>query len=131
MSATETPNLPNRLLDWIKDRIARDNELATLARADFDQLARDIGVTDADLRDVIPHIGDHSELMDQMIRARGLDPAQMKQSLRSVMRDMEVTCARCGASRTCRRALEAGTAAEFHDFCGNSPVIDQLLEASP
>ncbi|HBK09309.1 MAG TPA: hypothetical protein DDZ81_26190 [Acetobacteraceae bacterium] len=128
MSESDTPNLLSRAFDWIKARAARDNELATLSRSDFQRLATDIGVTDSDLRDVVPLIGDHSELMDQMIRARGLDPAQLRRALGPVIRDMEVTCARCRDSRTCRLELETGTAASrSHEFCGNATVIDHLL----
>ena len=128
MPTSETPTLLSRTFDWIKARVSRDNELASLSHSDLERLAADIGVTDSDLRDVVPQIADHSELMDRMIRARGLDPVQLRRALAPVMRDMEVTCARCGDSRICGRALAAGTAAErSHEFCGNARVIDELL----
>ncbi len=128
MSTSHTPTLLGRIFDWIKARASRDNELASLSRADLERIAADIGVTDSDLRDVVPMIGDHSELMDRMILARGLDPAELRRALAPVIRDMEVTCARCGDSRTCGRELAAGTARErSHEFCGNASVIDQLL----
>jgi hypothetical protein len=42
---------------------------------------------------------------------------------------MEITCARCRDSGTCRRELEAGTAgAHAHAFCGNAGAIDDLLK---
>ena len=132
MPASNASKLLSRTFDWIKARANRDNEMAVMSRLDFQRLAVDIGVTDADLLEVVPLIGDHSELMDQMIRARGLDPVQLRQVLGPVMRDMEVTCARCRDSRTCRLELEAGTAAaRCHEFCGNAPVIDQLLATGP
>lgn len=128
MSETDTLNLLSRAFEWIKARAVRDSELATLSRSDLQRLATDIGVTDADLLDVVPMIGDHSELMDQMIRARGLDPAQLRRAFGSMIRDMEVTCARCGDSRLCRSELEAGTAAaSCHEYCGNARAIDELL----
>ena len=129
MSASE-PNLLARALDWIKARAVRDNELSLLSRADLQLLASDIGVTEADLRDVVPTIGDHSDLMDQMMRARGLDPAAVRNAFRGVVRDMEVTCARCRDSGSCRLELEAGTAgAHSHEFCPNAGVMDELLQA--
>ena len=54
----------------------------------------------------------------------------MRRAFSSVMRDMEVTCARCRDSGRCFRELEAGTSgARYHVFCANADTIDALLEA--
>lgn len=128
MTASTEPTLFCRTLDWIKARATRDNELATMSRDDFQILAADIGVSESDLRDVVPKIGDHSDLMDKMMRARNLDPEAVRRAFRGVVRDMEVTCARCRSSGTCRLELEAGSAgARSHEFCGNAEVMDDLL----
>jgi hypothetical protein len=130
MSTLTESSLFCRTLDWIKARAARDNELATMSRADLQVLAADIGVTEADLRDVVPRIGDHSDLIDKMMRARNLDPKAVRRAFGGVVRDMEVTCARCRDSGTCRLELEAGTAgAHSHEFCGNADAMDDLLAA--
>ena len=130
MSASAERNLFARALDWIKARVARNDELALMSRADLQLLASDIGVTEADLRDIAPRIGDHSDLMDQMMRARGLDPTAARRAFGGVVRDMEVTCARCWDSGVCRQELEAGTAgAHSHEFCANAGVINDLLQA--
>ena len=70
------------------------------------------------------------KLMDKMMRARNLDPEAVRRAFRGVVRDMEVTCARCRDSGTCRLELEAGTAGTHsHDFCGNAGTMDDLLAA--
>lgn len=132
MTASTEPTLFCRTLDWVKARAVRDNEFATMSRGDLQILASDIGVSESDLRDVMPQIGDHSGLMDKMMRARNLDPKAVRRAFRGVVRDMEVTCARCRSPDTCRRELEAGTAGQHsHEFCGNAGVMDDLLAAAP
>ena len=129
MSASTDPNLLSRAFDWVKARASRDNELTAMSRADMRYLAADLGITEADLRSVVPKVTDHSELMDRMMRARGLDPNAVRRSFAAVVRDMEVTCARCRDSRICRRELEAGTAAEYcQDFCANAGAMDRLRQ---
>jgi hypothetical protein len=126
MYASAEPNLLGRALDWLKAHMVVDNDLALMSRADLQLLAIDIGVTEADLREVVPSGGVHSDLMDKMMRARGLDPRVVRRALGGV-RDMERTCARCRDSGTCYRELKAGTAsARYHVFCPNADAIDDL-----
>jgi hypothetical protein len=128
MSTSAVSNLLVRAFDWLKARAIRDNELAAMSHADLEFLATDIGCTEADLRQVVPRIGDHSELMDRMLQARGLDPASVRHAFAAVIRDMEVTCARCRESGVCRRELDAGTAGTRSlGFCPNAETIDELL----
>lgn len=130
MSVSTDTSLLARAFDWIKARLARDNELATLSHADLLMLADDIGVTEADLRYVVPETGDHSELMDQMMIARGLDPAAVRAALGPLVHDMAITCARCGDVGRCRAELRAGTAAEScPEYCGNAALMSELLAA--
>jgi hypothetical protein len=129
MSALADPNLFARAFDWLRARMIRDDELATMSRTDLQRLAGDIGVTDADLREVVPQIGDHSALMDRMMYARRLDPVAVRRAFGNVVRDMEMTCARCREAGTCFRELEAGTAdAHCYAFCANADAIDDLLD---
>jgi hypothetical protein len=122
-------NLFARALDWLSARMTGDNELATMSPADLRILAADIDVTEAGLREIVPQIGDHSALMDQMMYARGLDPVAVRRAFSTMVRGMEATCAWCRDSGTCLREVEAGTAdAHCHVFCANADAIDDLLE---
>lgn len=118
-----------RALDWIKARLAHDQELATLAQFDLDYMAADLGVTHADLQAILPRDADNSLLMDRMVQARGLDPDALRAAGGSLLRDVELTCARCASTRRCRHELAAGTAAaNGHAFCGNATTFDEILE---
>lgn len=131
MSTTADAGLLARAIDWLRARLARDNELAMLSHLDMHDLAADLGITDADTRDVIVLVSEHGELMDRMLRGRGLEPDAVRRCFGAIVRDLEVTCARCRDSRTCRRELDAGTAAMFcHDFCPNAAAMDRLQKAS-
>lgn len=121
-------HLISRILDWIKPRLAGSHELATLSRADLDFLASDIGLTEADLRHLVPKQGDHSELMDQMMLARGLNPDVVRRLAGTLNRDMDIACARCDAVAGCRMALRTGTAAQGAGaFCPNHAIMSDLL----
>ena len=117
-----------RAFDWIKARAVRDNELAAMSYVDLQYLAADLGIAEADLRDIVPRVADNSPLMNTMMRARGLDPEAVRGSFSALVRDMEVTCARCQETRTCRRELASGAAAAHcHDFSANAGLMDELL----
>jgi hypothetical protein len=128
MFASADPNLLARAFDWLKSHMIGDNELSSMSSSDLQFLAADIGVTVTDLREVVHHVRDHSDLMDKMMLAHGLDPEWVRRAFVGV-RDMERTCARCRDSGTCFRELKAGTAgARYHVFCANADAIDELLE---
>lgn len=128
MSASAGDNLLARVFDWIKARAVLSSELAAMSRADLQLLATDIGVSEADLRAIAPQLSDHSDLLDKMITARGLEPELVRRIFVGAVRDMETTCARCRDAGFCERELKAGTAAaRSHEFCGNATMIDELL----
>ncbi len=116
-----------RMLDWLKARLARDRELQDLTPHDYDTMAADIGVTPEQFHDLAPRIDDHSDQMDAMIRAQGLEPRDVRRAFGGLRRDMEVLCAQCRSPARCRRELAAGTAAaRMHDFCVNAAAIDDM-----
>lgn len=122
------PGLLARALDWIKAYNARQQELGRLSGDDIAIMATDLGMSAADLCDVLPRGTDNTFLMDRMLLARGLDPEEIRRTLTPMLRDLELACTRCAATGRCRRELQAGTAAEHsHDFCANADTIDDLL----
>ncbi|MDR3539087.1 MAG: DUF6455 family protein [Acetobacteraceae bacterium] len=117
-----------RVLDWLKQHMADPVDLAGMPELDLDYLASDLGITRADLIDVLPRGADNTLLMEQMMIARGLDPAAMRAFAAAVVRDLELTCTRCDDVRRCRRELAAATAAQHcHEFCPNAAAFDDIL----
>ncbi|HET8995177.1 MAG TPA: DUF6455 family protein [Acetobacteraceae bacterium] len=127
--AASEPGLLARAIEWIKAYNARQQELGRLSRDDIDMMASDLGMSAADLCDVLPRSADNTFLMDSMLLARGLDPDEVRRSLTPLLRDLELACTRCAATGRCKRELLAGTAAmHSHQFCPNADTIDDLLE---
>ena len=97
--------------------------------AEMNRKADDLGMTESDLLSLAPNAPDNSALMQLMMKARGLDPEVVRNSFLTLQRDIERVCTQCRATRTCRRELEAGTAAaRCHDFCPNAGTFDDLTE---
>jgi len=120
-----------RVFDWIRDRIRRGQELASLTEADLDFMASDLGISHADLLDVLPRSADQSYLMDRMMEARGLDPDQVRRHMGALVRDMELLCTRCRSTGVCRRDLRNGEAElHSHDYCPNAETMDDLIETA-
>lgn len=118
-----------RVADWVATRMRAASERTALTRDDIHEMAHDLGLCEDDLRGVLSHAPDNTRLMDAMMRARGLDPMLVSQMSAAVMRDLELTCTRCGAVGRCRRELAAGTAAAHCDeFCANADTFAALLE---
>lgn len=126
------PGLFSQVVDWIATRARATAEMARLSSGDLGEMARDLGMAESDLRGVLSKGANNTQLMDAMMQARGLDPAAIAHLSSGVLRDLEVTCTRCGAVAQCRRELAAGTAAmHCHDFCGNADTFDALQEGRP
>src|SRR6185437_1006675 len=79
-----------RMLDWFKAYSARQEELSRLSRGDIALMASDLGLTEADLRDVMPRTADNRALMEGMLQARGLDPAAVRRGFAALMRELEL-----------------------------------------
>ncbi|MGE0224881.1 MAG: DUF6455 family protein [Acetobacteraceae bacterium] len=120
-----------RAADWFATRGWLQGANPRLSDSDLQMIANDLGVTEADLLDVLPRAPDSSLLMDRMMEARGLHPDQVRGSSAALVRDLELTCTRCSAKRRCQHDLKAGTAAEScHEYCGNAEIFDELLDGA-
>ena len=130
MSHATDAGLFTRVFSWLVTHHVREGEIEALSRGDLAHLASDLGVTQADLMTLLPEGTDHRDLMDQMIRAHGLDPAALRALPTALMRDLEMTCSRCGNTARCARDLKAGTAAaNCQSYCGNASAFDAMIDA--
>jgi hypothetical protein len=66
-----------------------------------------------------------------LLRALGIDEADLARSQPLVLRDMERVCAMCASKRKCDHDLAAGTSAgHYEEYCLNAPTIESLGERS-
>ena len=128
-SALSNPGLLGRVLEWLRAHLGEPDELAMMSREELRELASDLALGENDLMSLSSSLHDNTALMEGMIRARGFDPEQLRQSFGVLLRDMELVCTRCHATGRCLRELKAGTAADHaHEYCPNAATFDDLLE---
>ena len=112
--------------DWLKHR-RELREMREMDAANFDRIASELRMSSADLEALVrqgPHATDE---LPKMLKALGVDQADLARTEPLVLRDMERVCALCTNKRQCDRHLAAGTAAaHYEEYCGNAPTIDGL-----
>src|SRR6185312_6880565 len=115
------PGLFGRLVDWMKAHTRTGDEFTNLSDSDFRVMADDLGITRDDLIALSRAPPDNTDLMEGMMRARGLDPDVMRNRFLGLARDVERVCTRCRDAKRCRRELDAGTATgHCHEYCPNA-----------
>jgi len=104
------------------------DELESCGR-EVDGIARDVGVSAADLRRLAASTPGGADLLRQRMAGRRLDPETVARAEPDVMRDLQRVCALCGSKRECERDL----AVDLHDprwraYCPNVQTLDALAE---
>ena len=120
------------IADWVnryREVLGRTNDLGQCSRDEVMQIAKDLGVSAFELRELVakgPHAAD---LVQKMLVALNVDPKAIANSNPLVMRDLQRLCINCTDKKRCAGELKTGTAAEhFHEFCPNAMTLDVLFE---
>jgi hypothetical protein len=112
--------------DWLKHR-QELSEVRQMDRSDFERIASDLRVSPGELDKLVdrgPHAADE---LPKLLKALGIDQADLARTEPMVLRDMERVCALCHHKRECDRDLAAGTSAgHYEGYCLNAPTIDAL-----
>jgi len=112
--------------EWLKHRRGL-REMREMDAANLGQIASELRMTSADLEALVrqgPHAADE---LPKMLRALGIDQADLARTETHVLRDMERVCSVCNHKRRCGHELAAGTAgANYEEYCGNASTIDGL-----
>ena len=118
--------LVNLFGDWLEHR-REVSEMRQLRGSDFDRIAQELGVSTADLEELVnrgPHAADE---MPRLPAALGIDEAGLERCQPFVLRDMERVCAVCQSKGECDFHLSAGDIADhYRKFCLNTPTLDAL-----
>jgi Family of unknown function (DUF6455) len=122
----------NSIAGWVtryRKVLGRTNDLGQCSRDEVMQIAKDLGVSANELRELVakgPHAAD---LVQKMLVALNVDPKAIANSNPLVMRDLQRLCINCNDKKRCASELNKGTAAEhFHEFCPNALTLDALFE---
>ena len=115
---------------WWKVQRERRHDIAALRSMglhEIDELSGELGLSRAQLEDLVRAGPDAAAELERMIAALGLDPDTIQASHPAAMREMKALCATCGEKRTCRHALGEGTAApRMASFCPNADELADI-----
>ena len=116
--------------DWLKHR-REMNEIRRLDCAEFNRIASDLRVSPGDLDEMVRHGPHAADELPQMLKALGIDEANLASAQPLLLRDMQRVCAMCQSKPECDHDLAAGTAAEhYRDYCLNASTIEELPKST-
>ena len=118
---------------WWRDRSRRDFgslELKCCGEETVERIARDIGVTRAELHKLVQR-GPHSaDLLLRRMAALDLDPKEVSQIEPRMFQDLQKVCTLCESRRRCTRDLALGAEAQWREYCPNAAML-MALNALP
>jgi hypothetical protein len=98
-----------------------------LNASEFDRIASDLRVSPADLNELVRHGPHAADELPKLLKALGIDEADLARVEPLVLHDMERVCALCQHKRECDHDLAVGASAEhYREYCLNAPTIEQL-----
>jgi hypothetical protein len=120
------------IADWIKryrHAIGLRDELAQCGLDDVRSMAKDIGVSPDQLRELASKGAGASDLLQKMLLALHVDPKALAEIDPLVGYDLQRLCITCSHKKQCKHELAAGTAATtFREFCPNAITLDALFK---
>lgn len=118
--------LTHTFSDWIKHR-QELNEMRQLNASEFDRIASDLRISPADLNELVRHGPHAADELQKLLKALGINEADLARVEPLVLHDMERVCALCQHKRECDHDLAVGASAEhYKEYCLNAPTIEQL-----
>ncbi len=98
---TAVEGLLVHLRDWWQGR----DSLAGLDAAEFESIARDLGISTDDLRTLAAHGPHAADLLIDRMAALGVTKEDVERTAAGLMHDMQRTCSNCAEKGVCARDL--------------------------
>ncbi len=128
----ESYPLVTKMIELFGEWLSQRRQLMELTQleagpGELERVARELGVSSADLRMLVRHGPLGSAELPKMLEALGIDEAAIRRAQPTLLRDMERVCAYCTHKRQCDQELAAGTASSnYKQYCGNADSIEEL-----
>jgi|SRR5262245_57151303 len=120
------------IADWVSNYrrlIGLTEEFDMCGPVEVMRMAKDIGVTPGQLRELVRKGPGSADLLKTMLVALHVDPKVIADLDPLVMRELKWLCITCSSKKRCAHELAKGTSAEnFHEFCPNAMSLDELLD---
>jgi hypothetical protein len=97
----------HRLLARLRAWLQRRSELHTMDPEELARIAKDLGTTGQELKDLAARGPDAARLLHERMRVLGLTRADVDGVVHGLMRDLERTCTCCDRKRVCEKDLAA------------------------
>ena len=115
---------PHHFLVRLRKWWRRRSELETMDPEELARVARDLGMSGGELRDLAARGPDAAHLLEERMRVLGLTRADVEQVVHGLMRDMERTCACCGEKGVCKKDLTARPNDDaWEGYCPNAVAL--------
>lgn len=114
---------------WWRKRasIGEDAKFSACYGAEFERIAREMGMSDAELRMVASRGEDAADLLPARMAAIGLDPAVVSHEDGAVMQDLQRSCSLCDHKKRCKKDLmRHPRAAGWTQYCPNASTLRAL-----
>jgi hypothetical protein len=118
------------LLGWIKaaaSKFAIPNELHDIDRDEFEQIARELNLSTAELYGLSSKTGLTGELLKNRLEEFKLSADLVRERHPEVLRDLQRVCGNCTSTRRCASEFEHATGpGERSDYCPNIQTLRAL-----
>lgn len=101
------------------------SELDCCSEGYVERIARDLGTSVAELRQLARYDPDQEDLLRSRMVALGLDPVELARSEGAVVRDLERLCTMCERRTRCARDLASAdpVSDDWQDYCPNAGML--------
>jgi hypothetical protein len=127
---SERPGFARRLARWWRSWNGRRRTMADLDRcgsAEAERIARDVGVSGADLSILAGKWPDAADLLYRRMNEINLNWMEITQADPQVMRDLQRVCTVCGSKRRCEHELAKNpTDPAWQKYCPNATTLSAL-----
>jgi len=118
-------------LRWWRNWNRRRRKIAELdccCRAEAERIARDLGVSRAELSVLAGKWPDAADLLTRRLEQVNLDRAELAHVEPQVLRDLERVCTLCGSKRKCEHDLADNPSNPvWAEYCPNATTLSALI----
>ena len=115
------------LLMHLRERWRARDELASLDSGEVERMARELGLSSADLEKLVERGPDAASLLYERMRVLGISRADVENAASGLMRDLERTCACCNEKGVCEKDLKRQPSdPAWKSYCPNVAVLEEL-----
>ena len=119
------------MIGWVH-RFAPSDEFDRCDKDEIERIARDIGVTDHELRALARTPAGATVLLNRRLATLHLDSEHAGRIQPAVLRDLQVHCAMCAAKKRCAGDLASGVLdSTWQDYCPNAYTLRDLVATAP